>query len=286
MVELLERDRRTLTAAVLRTMNASARLATTAFERDWAFTATGANDARWANGRLWDGNPALGGIRFALERAMLAACEQGRGLAELARSTHGYTVALATLARGTVEALARADWILSSATADELLVRHASLEHADLRYPEQHQLQVHDRGSGDVVKVPVAEYRQRIADFLVSFGLSVTKTGLTELATRLLNEIYREAPELYSGMSAAAHGQGWATGNFFDSKQRKLQRNDQMLIEYCAYAIETTIQVSDKLLTGFVPDSASVDRWTSERDQVLIQLDVILKRRDHPVPMT
>src|SRR6185312_3311462 len=214
-----------------------------------------------------------GGIRFGVQRTILAACEQGRGVAELARSSHGYTVALATLTRGAIEALGRVRWVLSSRTADVLLVRHASLEFGDLRYPEQHTLEVHHVGVADQ-RVPVASYRQGITDGLSRFGLAVSKVGMMDLAIGMLGEIYNEAPQLYSGLSAAAHGQGWATGNFFDATSRTLRRDDQMLIEYCAYVIETTILVSDLLIAAMVTDQASVDRWTSARDQVDAQLSV------------
>jgi hypothetical protein len=282
MVEMLERDRRTLTAGVLRVAKASATLATAALNEKWAFSLEGVADAEWEKETLWDGNTALGSIRFNLQRTMLAACEQSRGLAELARSSYGYTVSLATLARGVVEALARVDWILSSQTADEFIERHASLEHADLRYPQQHELQMISRGSSPGSKVPVAIYRKSIVDFMDRYSLALPKAGLTDLTTRLLADIYHEAPQLYSGMSAAAHGQGWATGNFFDVDQRSLHRDDQMVIEYCAYATETMVHVSDRLVKAMVPTPASVDRWMNERDHALSQLDLILTRRDQP----
>ncbi|HEX4402809.1 MAG TPA: hypothetical protein VHZ98_15925 [Galbitalea sp.] len=279
MVEMLERDRQTLTSSVLRIVKASSVLATAALEGKWSFVLLQSNAPAWAGTKLWDGNEAVGGVRFGVQRTMLAACEQGRGVAELARSSHGYTVALATLTRGVVEALGRARWILSSEVADDLLIRHASLEFGDLRYPAQHTLNVHHVGVADQ-RVPAATYRQGIMDGLSRFGLAVSKVGLMDLAIGVLREIYNEAPQLYSGLSAAAHGQGWATGNFFDATSRTLLRDDQMLIEYCAYVIETTILVSDLLIATMVPDQASVDRWTSARDQVDAQLSVILRKRD------
>ncbi|HEX4058053.1 MAG TPA: hypothetical protein VHX87_07035 [Galbitalea sp.] len=220
-----------------------------------------------------------------LQRTMLAASEQGRGLAELSRSSFGYTVALATLARGSVEALSRANWVLSSGSADEMLIRHASLEYADLRYPLQHGLAVRHQGKDGDVWVAVDAYRQRVEAFLAGYGLRIVKAGLTELATNLMGEIYNEAPQLYSGMSAAAHGQGWATGNFFDNEKQALRRDDQMAIEYCAYVIEATTHVTDKFLAAFQPDRASAERWISERHQVDLMLRVILQRRDNPFPV-
>jgi hypothetical protein len=281
MVELLERDRRMLTAGVLRVVKASSALATSALERKWPFVLIEAETPAWVSTKLWDGNEAVGGIRFGTLRAILAACEQGRGLAELSRSTHGYTVALATLTRGAIEALARARWVLSSPRADDLLVRHASLEFADLRYPEQHGLHVHHQG-GTNERVPVAIYRQSIINVLEGHGLAVSKIGLGDLATGLLGEIYNEAPQLYSGLSAGAHGHGWATGNFFDADTRGLRRDDQMVIEYCAYVIEATTLVSNLLVASALPDQASIDRWVAARDQTDVALSVILHKRDAP----
>jgi hypothetical protein len=279
MVKLFEQDRQTLTSSVLRLVKASGVLANAVLEGKSSFVLLEPNPPAWVGTNLWDGNEAAASIRFGVQRTILAACEQGRGVAELARSTHGYTVALATLTRGAIEALGRVRWMLLSETADDLLVRHASLEFSDLRYPEQHTMYVHHVGVADE-RIPVAMYRKGIAAALGRYGLGMTKVGLMDLATGLLGEIYNEAPALYSGLSAAAHGQGWATGNFFDTESRALRRDDQMLIEYCAYVIETMTFVSDLLIARMAPDQASVDRWTSARDQVDAGLSVILRKRD------
>jgi hypothetical protein len=280
MVELLERDRQTLTSSVLRIVKACNVLATAALDATWSFMLLDAKSPVWAGTKLWDGNEADSSIRFGLQRAMLASAEQGRGLSELTRSPHGYTIALATLARGALEALARVNWVLASGTADELLVRHASLEFADLRYPAQHKLFMHNVGG--TTRIPVVAYRAEITDTLARFGLEVKKAGMTDLATGLLEEIYNEAPQLYSGLSASAHGLGWATGNFFDADTRALKRDDQMVIEYCEYVIDSVIHVSDRFVRAFAADEASVDRWAGVRDQVWIELDSIVKRRDQP----
>lgn len=280
MVALRDEDRRALTAGVMRITKASAVLASAALKDEWDVLVADVATAPWRDEHLWDGNRALDGIRLGLHRAILAACEQGRGVAELARSSTDYTVVLATLTRGSVEAMARVNWILDSSSAPEILIRHASLEYGDLRYPAQHGLRIRQQGRGGESWSLVTDYRRSIEGFLSRYGLAVKKAGLTELATGLLSEIYNEAPQLYSGLSAAAHGQGWATGNFFDAAQRRLLRDNQMVIEYCAYVIETATLVANKLTTALAADRASVERWWSERDQVDLMLRTILRRRD------
>ena len=78
MVELLERDRRMLTAGVLRIVKASGVLATTALGGEWPFKQVESRHPAWIRAKLWDGNEAVRGIRFGVQRTMLAACEQGR----------------------------------------------------------------------------------------------------------------------------------------------------------------------------------------------------------------
>jgi len=157
-------------------------------------------------------------------------------------------------------------------------VRHASLEFADFRYPEQQNVLVHHRGRDQ--KVSADTYRRMINEVLAPFGLKANKIGPTELATGQLDAHYHNGAWLYSGLSASAHGHGWATGNFFDMDTSALKRDDQMVIEYCAFVIESTIHVSDRLIAALVPVQSGVDRWVSNRTAVQAQFGSILERRD------
>lgn len=96
MVALTDGDRRALTADVLRITKARRALASAALSEQWPFALIQAESPAWVGSRLWDTNEAATGIRIALQRALLASAEQGRGLAELARSNFEYTVARAT----------------------------------------------------------------------------------------------------------------------------------------------------------------------------------------------
>jgi hypothetical protein len=279
MVTLREGDRRRLTAGVLRVSKASAVVATSALSGRWSFELLESDPQQWEGAKLWDGNEAVGAIRFGVQRATLASAEQARGLCELARSATGYTVALATLARGSLEALSRVNWVVSSRSGSELLTRHASLEYADLRYPAQHGLEVHNVAGSD--RLPVDDYRTSIEQALLSFGAQVQKkVGITDLVTDMLSEIYNEGPRLYSGLSASAHAHGWATGNFFDPKTLALQPDHQMVIEYCQYVIDSTIQVTDRFIRAFRSPQGDIDRWAGVRDPVSTELDQFFQKRD------
>jgi hypothetical protein len=96
----------------------------------------------------------------------------------------------------------------------------------------------------------------------------------------MLAEIYNEAPQLYSGLSASAHAHGWATGNFFDPKTLALQPDDQMVIEYCEYVIDSTIHVTDRLVRAFKSPQGDVDRWVGVRDPVSSELEQFFQKRD------
>ncbi|WGT46985.1 hypothetical protein [Tessaracoccus lacteus] len=91
-----------------------------------------------------------------------------------------------------------------------------------------------------------------------------------------------EAKVVYSGLSAAAHAQPWATANFYDFEANRLRRDDKMLMEYCMYVIETTRLVSDQIVQRFDAERADIDRWKQTNAQVYESLSAFVRPTGSP----
>jgi hypothetical protein len=282
MTTMHERHRRQLTGGVLRLSNATLSLApdclvTRSPPSSWAGLVEVSDINREVG---WDGNRPFVSVKASILRTVLAGCQHGLGLYELARSARGYSVALATLTRGAIEAYGRVDWLLSAETPDQLIGRHGSMEYSDQRYPSQHRQVLQVEPPSPRSGMLAADYRETIRQFLETHNVAMEKCSPGELANKLLGEIYNEPDLIYSGLSATAHGLGWATTNFFSVNSSNLIPDDQMLIEYCAYVIETTTRLCDRLVEVFVPAQAVADRWTQVRDQVNSELSYFIVSRD------
>lgn len=90
----------------------------------------------------WDGNRPFLSAQGSMLRTLLSGYQHGMGLYELSRSSRDFSVALATLTRAAIEAYARVYWMITAPSPIDLVVRHATLEFQDLRYPVQHDLKV------------------------------------------------------------------------------------------------------------------------------------------------
>lgn len=290
MLTMLDEDRRQLTAGLLRVLKAAERLANVCLSTETFSPSSWA--ARMAADELnmepiWDSNRPFTSVRSSLLTGTQAALQHGLALFELTRSSRALAVPLATVTRGAVESFGRVYWLLHASTPSELINRRASLEYSDMRYPEKHGLLLRRLPIETVPSTPVDGFRQRILDWLATHDLQLVPCGTTHLAIAVLGAKYANPHIVYSGLSATAHGLGWATANFYSFEASALQRDDKMLIEYCMYVIETTRTVVGRLSECFVPRADEIDRWT----QTCAQLDQMLAvfvtptaaaRRTHP----
>ena len=270
MLTMLERDRHGLTAGVLRVLKASAELSheclsSRASPSEWVLSMESADlNAVPA----WDGNVPFVSARATLGRTADAAIEHGLALFELARSQRALSIPLATVTRGAIEAYGRVYYVLTATTPEELFARCASIEYFDMDYPERFAAHLRRLPLETEATHPVHEYRERLREWMTVHNLKLEKTGPTGLATGLLRAIYPDARAVYSDLSAAAHGQAWATANFFDFEKNGLQRDDKMLMEYCMYLIETTRMVGNCFVERFVPPLKVFERWKQTNEQV------------------
>lgn len=270
MLTMLEKDRHTLVSGLLRVLKAAAELgrecrSSSAPPSEWVLSMESA-DLNVTP--AWDGNVLFVSVRATIGRTTDAAIEHGYELFELARSPRLLSVPLATVTRGAVEAYGRVYYLLTAATPEELFGRYASIEYLDMDYPERFDARLL-RLPLDVESAhPVDEYRRRLREWMSAHALELGRTGPTAVATGVLRAIYPDARNVYSGLSAAAHGQAWATANFFDFEKNGLRRDDEMLMEYCMYLIETTRLVGRFLIERFVPSLNAFERWKQANDQV------------------
>ena len=270
MLTMLEKDRHTLTSGLLRVLKAAAELSRECLS-------SSASPSEWVllmeSGDLnvmpaWDGNVPFVSARATLGRTADAAIEHGYALFELARSPRSLSVPLATVTRGAVEAYGRVYYLLTAATPEELFSRYASIEYFDMDYPERFDERLRRLPQEVEATHPVDEYRERLREWMSAHNLELGRTGPTAVATGLLSAIYPYARTVYSGLSATAHGQAWATANFFDFEKNGLQRDDKMLMEYCMYLIETTRMIGNCFVERFVPPLKVFERWKQTNDQV------------------
>lgn len=165
MLTMREGDRRQLTGNLLRLLKAAEILTEASLASDpqgasWAGAAAGSDLNATP---LWDGNSPFVSVRSSMSRSMLAGLQHGLALFELSRSTRGHSVTMATVTRGSIEALGRVHWLLCAETPTELVTRHASLELYDLRHPEQQGLLLRQLPVETVPTVPVGDHRQAMA---------------------------------------------------------------------------------------------------------------------------
>jgi hypothetical protein len=267
---MLERDRHALTAGLLRVLKAAAEvsrqcLSSSASPSEWVLLMESTD----LNAMLaWDGNVPFASARATLGRTADAATEHGYALFELARSPRSLSVPLATVTRGAVEAYGRVYYLLTAVTPEEFFGRYASIEYFDMDYPERFDARLRRLPHEVEATHPVDEYRKQLRDWMSAHNLELSRTGPTAVATGLLTAIYPDARAVYSGLSAAAHGQAWATANFFDFKKDGLRRDDKMLMEYCMYIIEAARLVGNLFIERFVPPLNAFERWKQTNGQV------------------
>lgn len=284
---MLDKDRRTLTAGLLRTLKASASLSTacltpTRAESTWVamMTSSAVNEEP-----LWDGNVPFHIVRASVARTAEAAREQGIALVELARSGRALSVPLATVTRGAIEAYGRIFYLLNAEAPDVLFARYAALDYFDMDYPQKYGARLRQLPLEAEATHPVDAYREQIRAWADARGLKLNKQGPAVLATELLMQLYPDgvdAKVVYSGLSAAAHAQPWATANFYDFAANRLRRDDKMLIEYCMYVIETTRLVSDQTIRRFGATQADVDRWRQANAQTSESLSTFITLTAQP----
>jgi hypothetical protein len=271
MLTMDARDRQELTSGLLRVALASQQLMRQALDADpppsdsWA----GQMAADLLNAAPgWDRNHPFRTVQLALRTTSESACQHALALFEMSRSKRELGVPLATVTRGSIETLGRVFWVISASSMCELISRVASLEYYDMGYPAKYGQKLRRLPVESEPRTPVSEYRQELKVWLDERGIPLVRRGTAGLATDLLEISYGDGRVVYSDLSAAAHGQGWATANFYSFETTRLQRDDSMLLAYCMYLIESMRTVAVRLARAFGAPPSEIDRWRQATDQV------------------
>lgn len=271
MLTMASRDRQELTSGLLRVVLASQQLMRQALDASpppddsWAGTMA----SHYLNAQPgWDRNHPFRTAELAFRTTTESACQHGLALFEMSRSRRELAVPLATVARGSIEALGRIFWLVTAESMASLASRVASLEYYDMEYPAKYGQKLRRLPVETEPTTLVSEYRLELKAWLTERGLPLVKRGTTALATDLLEVSYGDGRVVYSDLSAAAHGQGWATANFYSFETTRLQRDDEMLLAYCMYLIESMRTVAVRLAHAFGAVPGELDRWRQSMDQV------------------
>ncbi|MCD2443072.1 hypothetical protein LQ757_12385 [Agromyces sp. SYSU K20354] len=182
----------------------------------------------------------------------------------------GRTVSNWTLARGALEAFARARYLLGAEGDDTgaLLGRSIALARAEMRYAtEPGQMATREGGPLDV-----DEYRAQLTRMLAELEVDEPKApGATKLTTDLLDETAPDAGgrRRYSQLSAAAHAESAGIQMFMTAEQDALSMSRPLVLEVTHMQTACCLFLGDILVAYFTPDPDVTKRWEGERNAVL-----------------
>jgi len=209
-----------------------------------------------------DGETHLINAHRVIYTAIAAGADHHRAFADgvMAGRT---TVSNWTLARGALEAYARAHYLLRSADVGELMVRHVALVLAELRYSAHGTYATRDGRAFDP-----AAYQQAMRGMLEDLGLPPAKpASMTELTAALLEDTApgSEGRLRYSQLSSAAHGETIGVQIFIPTEGAAFAL-PRVLVQEAAHAIVAcSITVGNEIVAYFGADLPTRERWASAR---------------------
>ncbi|GAA4659588.1 hypothetical protein [Arthrobacter cryoconiti] len=177
--------------------------------------------------------------------------------------TKRHIMPLATLTRGSVEALGKANYLLDANSASDLLRRHVSLATLELGNSVKHSEFAYHDGT----KVDGKAYLEGVKDLVVQLGLSKPdQVNVTGLTSDLLNESSPGSPgrTFYSQLSGVAHGETAAVSMFIASDLneglRFVHKRD-VLLPYAGMLFATCRLVLDKMIDHFGVEQEYCNGW-------------------------
>jgi len=223
------------------------------------------------NRRTSQGDTHLDNANSMISSSCLAAADHMRAFAVSLRSKRT-TVANWTIARGTIEALSRANYVLLAEDSAALLARYVALAHLEFAFAGHSTYVVRDAGVIDP-----KEYLVHLDEMLVELGIARIKPPrITEMASDLLEST---APGSggrgrYSQLSAAAHGQSPALGMFRAADKGQLMLPRNLALEVVHMQIGCALAVGDRILRHFGVDGEGRVKWSAARRASREQLGI------------
>lgn len=221
----------------------------------------------------WRGSDPVTGVHQEVFYADLAGFDHMRGFVA-ALGDNRASVSLATIARGGVEAFARAAWLLEPSTAVDAVARLAALELADMKYivkltPTGHLR----RWTGETVDA--TQLAQSVRDTVASLKLPEIKAPTpTDLFSDFMTGLPgAEGRVRYSQISSVAHGESFAVKAFLNvrepgdesgpSVEFHLPRN--VAIEYTMYLAVACARAQQRIVETFSPPIGEIERWDAAK---------------------
>lgn len=214
--------------------------------------------------------PSYGGfpiVREALMGALLATLSgvdhvlSWADLIEAARPT----VSLATVARGAIEGLAKAHYLLSADGAESLVSRHIAITKADIKYPLRHS-QFQD-STGQILDNEDIPTIHRV--ITSNLNLTLTEPKVQDMVRPLLSAGLRSGhdagPEIYSQLSGPAHAAASALGMYLNAEDATFVLPPKIASEQAAYLFVAASGVAELWLDKFDADPIARDKWRSAR---------------------
>lgn len=177
--------------------------------------------------------------------------------------TKRHIMPLATLTRGSVEALGKANYLLDAKSASDLLRRHVSLATLELGNSVKHnEFALHDG-----TKVDGKAHLQDVKDLAMKLGLDKPdQVNVTGLTSALLSESAPGAPgrQYYSQLSGVAHGETAAVSMFIASdldEGLRFVHKRVVLFPYAGILFGTCRLVLDKMIDHFGVEQEHCNGW-------------------------
>jgi hypothetical protein len=216
--------------------------------------------------------------------AVLAAVEHMRSLVWILRRPQQPSLSLATVTRGALEALSRAYWILDAPTPGEKFVRHSQLAYHDVveAFSSGSKQVSYNAPRGDISG---QQLRDDIRAYLRELSAGPgNKVGAHAILLNLLEaadgeKVTTDAQrrEVYSTLSAVAHGQSFAIQSFVKLNVTEqgtadavgLSISGEQVIEYSAYVHYCAVTMADRVIEYYQPAQHFVDRWRQISERAL-----------------
>lgn len=182
--------------------------------------------------------------------------------------TRSATVSMAAVARGALEGLAKAFFLVNSAGTEELIQRHLASVRFDLLHPLRHSEFV-DASGTSIDKAQFPKIHDAIEQKL---GLQpITRPGAQFLVQELLTAGMRPgleaSREIYSQLSGPAHSGMPALGMYVTSGTPYFELPKIIAAEQCGYLFASICAVAEQWLTLFGSSALSRRVWTSARKE-------------------
>lgn len=223
---------------------------------------------------------------IAVEFASLSASDHLRALNTVVRGSRSAASALATLARGAVEAYAKIHHLLSADGDDNFVHRYVSTLYGELRYPAMYEERMTTRGGAEV---DAGAERARLTSELERLGLPApSKIEISALVGALLDEIHgdSEGRRTYSALSSVAHAHRGGINNFIvanaEGKVLGVGVDRPMLTEIVSLVAVAAFQVLEHVVRCFGSQPrhvALVDTATVRVSSAVVEL---FERDDPP----